>query len=421
MRVVITTVGSRGDVAPYTGLAARLDAAGHTTVLATHESFRGFVEARGLRFAPLAGDPRELMTSPGGHRWQRAGSSALGTARLVRLMRPYARELADRILDATADADVVLTSALTFPAYHVARGRGIPSMGVHLQPLAPTREFPPVALGRTPWLGSWGNRVVGSATLAAASLPFMTEVNALRRRVGLPPTTPRGIAREADADRWPVLHGVSRHVVPRPADWRPGLEMVGWWWPQPDPAWSPPPALVDFLAAGPPPVVIGFGSMATAPGEGERLTGIAVRAARSAGVRAVLQEGWSGLSAADTHLDDEDVLSIGEAPHSWLFPHAAAVVHHAGVGTSGAALRHGIPAVPVPVLADQPFWAARLHARGAATAPLPFRRLTAERLAAALRQAVGDPALRARSVAMGAQVAAEDGAGAVVDAVTALA
>jgi sterol 3beta-glucosyltransferase len=108
--------------------------------------------------------------------------------------------------------------------------------------------------------------------------------------------------------------------------------------------------------------------------------------------------------------DGPSVLSIGEVPHDWLFPRMAAVVHHAGAGTTAAGLRAGVPAVPVPVLADQPFWANRLHALGAATAPIPLSRLTADRLAGALRAVLTDPHFAARAQAVSARLASEDGA-----------
>ncbi|MBI0297224.1 glycosyltransferase, partial [Streptomyces sp. PRKS01-29] len=123
----------------------------------------------------------------------------------------------------------------------------------------------------------------------------------------------------------------------------------------------------------------------------------------------VVQAGWAGLTAAG-----DDILAVGDLPHDWLFPRTAAVVHHAGAGTTAAGLRAGVPAVPVPAMADQPFWAARLHWLGAAPRPLPLGELTAESLGAAITTCLTEPALRRRAAELADAIAGEDGAAAVL-------
>lgn len=105
------------------------------------------------------------------------------------------------------------------------------------------------------------------------------------------------------------------------------------------------------------------------------------------------------------------------APHSALFPRIAAVVHHAGAGTTAAGLRAGVPAVPVPIQFDERFWAARLVALGVAPRALPLRRLTADTLGAALVGATRDTGCRERARTVGAPIRAEDGTAPVVAAV----
>jgi sterol 3beta-glucosyltransferase len=142
-----------------------------------------------------------------------------------------------------------------------------------------------------------------------------------------------------------------------------------------------------------------------------------VQAVRQARVRGVLQRGRAGLGAAG----DDDVITIGEVPHACLFPRMAAVVHHAGAGTTAAGLRAGIPALPVPVTADQPFWARRIAGLGAATNPIRFKDLSASRLAAAITTVTGEKSYRTRAEAAAARIATEDGAGKVADTIWRLA
>lgn len=398
MRVMIVAFGSRGDVAPFTGVGSSLVAAGHTVTVAAHAPFRELITAAGLGFHLLPGDIGAMLALP------QDDPSPRFMARRVGLLTDLLRQAGRAAVTAAEDADLLLVNGSSPFAFDIAEGLGLPAIGVYSQPMAPTVAHPPVLLNSA---RSWGraNRLVGDLTIRTL-YPFHRAAGELRAELGLPrrsETTGRAQA----TIRWPVLHGYSPAVLPRPADWRPGLEVVGYWWPAPDPAWTPPPRLVEFLAAGPPPVAIGFGSMAA--GQGERLAGVAVEALRAAGLRGVLQAGWAGLDAAA-----DDVLTIGDVPHDWLFPRVAAVVHHAGAGTTGATLRAGVPSVPVPVFADQPLWAQRLVQLGAAPAALPLRHLDAESLAAALRAAVRDPGRAAAAGRLAERIRAEDGAGAVV-------
>ncbi|WP_190111000.1 glycosyltransferase [Streptomyces cinnamoneus] len=431
MRILIMAAGSRGDVAPYTGVGVRLREAGHQVTVAAPESFASLVTECGLGFHGLPADPRSPVRPGAGSAARQEGTAAGqgGTAALIRKAAAFIRDLGEGLADAAdaQGAELLLLSTTTAPlGWHVAEARGIPSLGAYLQPVAPTADFPPVVGGGRS-LGRWGNRAAGRLALRVVDRIHAGAVQDLRGRLDLPAVTPRTMRRRLEKAGWPVVHGFSPTLVPRPADWRAGLDVVGNWWPHVPADRRLPETVEDFLRAGPPPVFIGFGSMAG--GEGERLSELAVQALRRAKVRGVLQAGWAGLSPAGTgtgtggapadglpagDASTDDVLTIGDVPHSELFPHMAAVVHHAGAGTAAAALRAGAPAVPVPVTADQPFWARRVAALGAGTDPVPFGELSVGRLAEAIRKAVDEPSYRARAVRAAAALDAQDGAGEVV-------
>ncbi|MEU6665552.1 glycosyltransferase [Streptomyces sp. NPDC046727] len=402
MRILIATAGSRGDVAPYTGLGAELVRAGHEVTLAATEGFASLAHEAGLGFRRLPADPRA-----------RGGTG--GRRELMRTAAAFVTELGRGFADAVDDGtDLLLLSATTAPlGWQLTEATGVPGIGVYLQPTAPTGDFPPVVMG-TRSLGRAGNRAAGRFALRMADRVYAPAVAELRRRLGLPPLSAAAMRRRREREDWPVLHGFSTALVPRPADWRPGLDVVGTLWPHVDPGARLPAALEDFLGAGPRPVLVGFGSMAS--GEGERLSEIAVQALRRAGLRGILQSGAAGLAAAG-----DDVFTVGEVPHALLFPRLAAVVHHAGAGTTAAALRAGVPAVAVPVTADQPFWAARLASLGAAPDPLPLPDLTAERLAAALGLVTGRQTYTAAAARVARHMDGEDGAGLAVKTIERLA
>ncbi|MEU7060261.1 glycosyltransferase [Streptomyces sp. NPDC046197] len=402
MRILIAAAGSRGDIAPYTGLGAELRRAGYDVALATTEAFAPLVRDAGLEFRRLPGDTR-------------AHGGVTGRRDLMRAAAAFITELGQGFADAMAGGtDMLLLSTTTAPlGWHLAEATGTPSLGVYLQPAAPTGDFPPVVTGSRS-LGRPANRMAGRFALRMADRVHEQAVAQLRHRLQLRPASPSQMRRRQERVNWPILHGFSTALVPRPSDWRTGLDVVGNWWPHHDPSERLPADLEDFLCAGPRPVLIGFGSMAA--GDGDRLSELAVRALRRAGLRGILQAGSAGLAA-----DGDDILTIGDVPHALLFPRLAAVVHHAGAGTSAAALRAGVPAVAVPVTADQAFWAARLAALGAATDPIPFRSLTAERLADALDQVVKQQRYTRAAARAAQQMVTEDGAGLALKAIQQLA
>ncbi|WP_329576795.1 glycosyltransferase [Kitasatospora sp. NBC_01250] len=413
MRVAVMTAGSRGDVAPYTGLGHALAQAGHQVTLVTHARFAPLAAAAGVGFHALPVDPLAELRSARGQALHRSTTGAGKLLRVIALARSAVGRTAEDLLAAARTSDVLLLSSSLGPLGHtIAEGLGLPSIGVYLQPLAATVEFAPPVTGTRSW-GAVGNRLAGRAVNAAVDGIFADSARALQDRLGLPRHRSHTARRARERQDWPVYHGFSPLVVQRPHDWRPGLRIAGYWWPHDPPQAQLPDRLSDFLSAGPPPVFVGLGS-ATVP-DPERLSRTVVRALRAAGLRGVIQRGWSELAC-----EDDDMLTIDEMPHQLLFPHMAAAVHHAGAGTTAAALRAGIPAVPLPVQFDAAFWAARLTALGVAPTAIPLRRLTAQALTAALVQATTDPSYTRRAQALAARIRQEDGTGPVLAAVNRL-
>ncbi|MCX4662345.1 glycosyltransferase [Streptomyces uncialis] len=402
------TAGSRGDVAPFTGLGHGLALAGHEVTLVTHARFAPLAARAGLDFRPLPLDPRAVLASAKGQDLHRSGSGIGKMNRLFALVREQVGALADDLLAAAGHSDVLLLAPAIAPLGHaVADGLGLPAAELHLQPQSPTRVFAPPLLGARSF-GPLGNRLGAHAVNAGLDRLFADSTRALRARLGAPPVGVHAARRTRDRRLLPVHHGFSPLLVPRPRDWRPGLTVDGYWWSYDPPDAELPDEVAKFLDAGPPPVYVGLGS-ATAP-DPERLSATIVGALRAAGLRGVIQRGWSGLAA-----DGDDMLTVGELPHSVLFPRTAAVVHHAGAGTTAAALRAGVPSVPLPVQFDAAFWSARLRALGVASDIVPLRTLTerpgsADRLTAALVRATAqDSTHRTRARALAARLAGEDG------------
>lgn len=406
MLIVILAAGTRGDVQPAIALGVGLRARGHRVRLFVGAEFGTWVASHGLEVATASFAIREMMQSPIGRAWAEEGTNPLRQVRLMKALIDAFPAATDDAWAACQGADAIIGSFTTdVYATSIAEKLGVPQLSAWLQPpFVPTREG--TATNNAPLPGR--RSVLNALFTRFAVEPVMWRLYGaqdarLRREIlGLPP---QGWSRvRSTLARTPKLLGYSRHVVPHPPDWPATLHTTGYWFLDEGRDWTPPPDLARFLAADSPPVYIGFGSMTAE--DAPRLTRLIVEAVGRAGVRAVLHGGWAGLGSGEL---PPAIFPLDAAPHEWLFPRLAAVVHHGGAGTTAAGLRAGIPTVTVPHLGDQPFWGRRVAELGAGPRPIPKGRLTAERLAAAIRQAVDDPVMRQRAGALGAAIRAEDG------------
>jgi len=407
MRIAMIAPGSRGDVEPYVALGKGLLEAGHAVRLVTHENFKTLVSSHGLEFWPVEGSVQEIVQGAGMRAQLEGGNFLAVLSEMSREAQRGALSLASAGLAAGRDVDLLVAGlGGLFVGLALAEKLRLCLLQAFYIPFTPTRAFPSFLVPGLPsGLGGALNRL--SYDLARQMLwqAFRPADRLARREVLDRRPAPRRGPYHSDCLRdMPVLYGFSPSVIPPPPDWGSDNHVTGYWFLDPTEDWMPPPDLSGFLGSGPPPVYIGFGSMSSRnPQETGRLV---LEALVRAGQRAVILSGWSGLQPADL---PSSAIAVDSVPFSWLFPRCAAVVHHGGAGTTAAGLRAGVPSVVIPFFADQPFWGRRVAELGVGPAPIPRKKLTAERLSRAIETAVRDPGMRQRAADLGARISAEDG------------
>ena len=417
MRICVVALGTQGDVRPLLALAAGLSNAGDHVTVATHRYYERMVTERSLGFEPIEGNPRDIIDSRFGRGWVQTGTNPL---LFIHHFREIASSMGEELMEdcyrACRGAESIVTGLLGyFASWHIAERLGVPLVAAFLQPVTPSRYVPSVFFAelRAP---APARRMYNFASHLLVELIFWSvlrpSLNRARAHVLGLPEVPRLRSFTSNLRDSLVLYGFSPSVLPRPADWSERVRMTGYWFLQEDgDGWRPDAALTRFLESGSAPVYVGFGSMSS--DAQEDLTGIVFAALRSRGLRGVLATGWGGLSTAQL---PDDMLMLDWVPHDWLFPRTTAIIHHGGAGTTATGLRCGVPQVVVPFFGDQRFWGQRVYEMGVGPPPVPRPRLTAERLAAALETATTDPGVRARAVAAGARIRAENGVADAVDA-----
>lgn len=404
MKITIITVGTRGDVQPYIAVAEALKARGHEPTLAASPEHTALVAAHGIPFKPFGPSFRDILQSDLGRAWLTSADSPVRYGRLAKeLFLPLQRRWLEDTEAAVEGAEAILFYVLAAGGLYAAERRKLPAVALAPLPLFPSRDLAPVG---APFL----ERAPGVLKLAAGHLvaevafgPISPPHDRYRRSVGLPGLAGRDFVSHVGVCGVPSVSLFSPSVVPRPTDWAPRHEVAGFAFVRKLP-YEPPSALADFLASGPPPIYIGFGSMTGFAAE--ELADLAARAAALAKVRAVVASGWAGLAPKPS----DTIYVIDEVPHEWLFPRVAAVVHHGGVGTFAEGLRAGKPTVIAAFFGDQPFWGRRNEQLGTGPKALRRKGITAHALARAIRSALDDHDIGARAAAMGARIRAENGA-----------
>ncbi|MCC6147652.1 MAG: glycosyltransferase family 1 protein [Anaerolineaceae bacterium] len=405
MKITIFAAGSQGDIQPCVALGKGLQQAGYQVCLAAPADFADFIQHHNMSFHPLRGDVQQIMASDTGRKFmETGGANPLRSIRAVRTMiAPVIMEMAEDAYAACLGADAIICLGV-FSAFGqaIAEALNIPIIHVEPTPLLPTRSFAAPSWPIQKNLGGLHNHFSGLAMLQVLWFWYLPFVKDFRQRLGLPAYTVSRFHRTFKTT--PMLSAYSPNIIPHPADWPDTVNITGYFFLDPSADWQPSAELEAFLDAGDPPVYIGFGSMA---GENpEKMAGLVLSALIKSKQRGILLTGWGGMRL---DLLSENVFVLDYAPHRWLFPRTAAVVHHGGAGTTAEGVHAGVPTVTVPFVLDQPFWGARVKALGLGTDPIPRKKLTAENLAQAITIAVTNPEMKKRANLIGKIIRTERG------------
>ncbi|KAL5336878.1 hypothetical protein BJX70DRAFT_262072 [Aspergillus crustosus] len=435
LNIVIQVVGSRGDIQPFLAIGKRLASHGHRVRLATHLSFRETVEEEeNLEFFNIGGDPAELMAfmvkNPGlmpdlgtirsgairkrrremreifSGCWRSCFETGDGTGIKHHVARdPWSEEVDYRTLPFVAD--VVIANPPSFAHLSCAEKLGVPVCMMFTMPWSATQAFPhPLANIQSQ---NAGPSVTNFASYAVVEI-MMWEglgdlINRFRKReLGLDPLDALRAPGIAHRLRIPYTYLWSPALLEKPLDWGSNIDVVGFSMLPGATKYTPPDDLQQFLNSGPPPVYIGFGSIVV--DNPSHLTNLVFSAIRQTGQRALVSKGWGNIGADEA--DTPEIMMIDKCPHDWLFQHVSCVVHHGGAGTTAAGLALGRPTVIVPFFGDQTFWGSIVARAGAGPEPIPYKRLTVEKLASGIKKALEEDTLN-RAGEIGQKMRSEEG------------
>ncbi len=402
LKIALITLGTRGDVQPFIALGKALRARGHDVLVAAPDDFQSWIESHDLVYRSIGVDMHAFVQSPEGRKVM--GGSVLAMVRMwSKTIVPLTRRSLDSIWKTACNADVIVYHPKTAGAADVGEATGAALFHTAPFPVFPTTAFPLFVIPGN--YGSILNRL-SYKILLLPRLLFLPTVNRWRKDLlGLRGISPFRALSETKNNPAGQLCAVSPTVVPGyPASKSEHIQTTGYWFLDEEQDWRPDPTLSAFLEDGDPPIYIGFGSMTTSdPGT---LSKVIVDGVCLAGVRAILATGWGAVAEIDL---PKTIYVIKGAPHSVLFKHVSAVVHHGGAGTTAAGLRAGLPTLICPLAVDQPFWGRRVFSLGCGPKPQPIKHLQSKRFADGLTELVQTESYRQRACEVASAIAKEDG------------
>jgi sterol 3beta-glucosyltransferase len=406
MIITILTTGTRGDTQPYIALGLELKKAGHQVRIAAFENFENFVKSFGLDYCRIHGDVSRVTAG-------KAGTNAMKADNPLKLALSF-KELQGLVFNLQKDffaaclgSDVIVYHPGAAIGYFAAQQLGVPSVLATPFPMAPTGEYPSLIFYNGPRMGKRFNLLTHKlfqqvmwSTSTAPIKQFWKE------KFGRAPKDLSNPFHKQRSQRYPTVTSCSNFVFPQPADWPAHVHNTGYWFLDEEPDWKASSELLEFLSNGAPPVYVGFGSMGNTS-VAEHTTRLVIEALQRTGQRGLLASGWSGMSKMDKLPDG--IFMVESAPHSWLFPQMAAVIHHGGAGTTAAGLRAGVPSIVITGGNDTLAWGRRVHELGVGPKPIARKNLTAANLADAIRTAL-TMEIREAAKELGTKVQSENGA-----------
>ena len=409
-RIVFTTWGSFGDIHPFMGLALELQARGHRPAIATLEFYREKIEGAGIDFYPMRPDTPAPETEEAAEMMRRVMDLRTGPRYVIRdLLSTHIRaSYKDTVAAVTAHggADLLVSHAIPMAAPLVAEVTGVKWISVVLSPVSLPSMFDPPTPPDFPALRKllMLNPLFAKAFLALlhrVTESWIKPVRELRRELGLAPG--KHPVFEGQFSPRAVLALFSNVLAKPQPDYPPNTVITGF--PFYDRKDEQPTAreLVQFLENGEPPILFTLGSAAVRLGDDFFRTSIEV--ARRLKRRALLLVGDQSNVRGDLA---NGIGVFDYAPFSLVMPRSSVVVHQAGIGTTGQALRSGRPMLIVPHGQDQPDNARRCVELGVGET-MPSRNYSVRSVLPKLERLLNDESYtnHARKVAL--RINAEDG------------
>ena len=405
MKILLMSIGTRGDCEPFLGVGEMLREYGEDVVCAFPEQYRCLAEETGFPFYSLGTKFISLLNSDAGRTVMGGENGKLqkltAMAKLSKQSLPIQKDLIDlqhKIIQKVKPDCIVFHPKVTYPLpWSLKTGGKIVMLSPVPCMIHPVKDRATVGINKN--LGRLINPLTYKLTNFATASAIMMAVKKYFRGE----FTVKRIQQEML--KMKIFYTVSPTIFPRPDYWDDNAIVAGFWERNKTVHWSPSTELQDFIRGHKKILFITFGSMVNSDPCGK--TKLILEVLRECKIPAILNISGGGL-AEPNHYDKNMVKFISSVPYDWIFPKMYAVIHHGGAGTTHSALKAGCATMAIPHTVDQPMWNEMIHALGVGPKGIPLSKLRKENLKEKIWDLYNQPSYKARAEQIAAQIRKED-------------
>lgn len=405
MKILLMSVGTRGDMEPFLAIAAIFKKKGHHVVYAFPDQFRHLAEDANMEFASLGAKFIELLESDAGK--AALGGSASGLRKFLAYIKLASRQTdANRelvikqheIIEQEQPDRIVYNGKATFPIIWGIHNLGKTIMVSPVPFVHYVKDHTHVAFNSN--YGAFLNKL----TFALADFGMLMTLVIMMKWLKIRKYITRKQIRQAVRSH-EVMYTISPTLFPRQEAWDENIHVVGYHQRETGRTWKPDKNLKRFLAKHKKIVFITFGSM-TNP-EPEEKTRIILDILEQYQIPAIINTASGGLIKPKKY-DSDLVHFVSDIPYDWTFPKMYAVVHHGGSGTTHLALKYGCASLIIPHVIDQFVWSDIVSSLGVGPRGIPIYKISKQNLGSRIMDLYKNQSYKARAIQISKQMKKEN-------------
>jgi UDP:flavonoid glycosyltransferase YjiC (YdhE family) len=407
MRILIISIGSRGDIEPFITIGEILSSKGHDIIFSFPEQFGKLIPEK-YDFYPLSYRFLELLESKEGKNIMGRNSNPITKVlslyklskegiRVNNLMLNQQEEITEKV----KPDKIVHHSKCLFPSYWSINNHK-ESILISLVPffLYPFDNHAHLGINR-----DLGN-VLNNLTYKLFKILYLNIIKSARKHLSNKYKTIAYSQLKNELETKKLVYTISPSILKRPSRWKSNVNLLGYHERDKTTEWEPDIQLVNFLNIHNKILFVTFGSM-TNPTPAEKTTFICAILDEFK-IPAIINTAQGGLVKISKYENNPNFLFISQIPYNWILEKVYAVIHHGGSGTTQLALKYGCPSLIIPHIVDQFSWNVLNYSLGTGPEGIQINKINKNNLKVKIADLINNKQYKSNAMKISVEMKNED-------------